>query len=257
MRDHGSIIAPSNVSVSGEIKDCALSWKRLDSMENAARELPGERLVMGRRLVNLRRHWPSRGPKAKGWGDVLAKIGIPQQTAWKLMELAGYVEANSISPSESETSTGEIAERDTKPERVPTYAEAGIDKRPRAADAPTPAPKKSDAPMTPDERAALVEENRRRSDAQREADTAHLRIEHRERAGQQWREAIESMIALKNSLPPITDVSASAEDFAIVKNLYYVLFNQVRDDLKRIDALGEPQTPPPKRQLALVPGGAE
>lgn len=243
--EQGAVVATVN-DVEGEISECESAWKRLDHMEAIAAELPSERLVMGRRLVRLRKHWPARGPKAKGWGEALAKIGIPQRTAWSLMEIAGYVEVNDISAAEAETVT---------------YAEAGIDNRPRAADKPIaePAPRaaKVDAPLSEDERAEIVESNRRHTEERLEAERAHLRIDHRERAGKQWRDAIESMIALKNSLPPITDVSASAEDFATVKNLYYTLYNQVRDDLKRIDALGEPQTPPPKRQLALVPGGAE
>lgn len=127
------IHAPAVADVAGEIDDARKAWKRLDNMETVAAELPRERLAMGRRLVNLRRLWPARGPKAKGWGEALAKIGISQQTAYNYMTLAGYSEEVSQTVCEN-------PDRDIKPEKVPTYAEAGIDKRPRAVKSDEPAP---------------------------------------------------------------------------------------------------------------------
>lgn len=82
--------------------------------ESAARR----RIDVGRMLAKARPMWPERGPKAKGWGEFLEKCGLAQQTAHKYMDLAGFV-----SLSEGETS-----------DDVPTYRDAGIDKRPRKAE---------------------------------------------------------------------------------------------------------------------------
>lgn len=162
MKEVPAIVAEAKVDVAGEVSDAKLSWKRLDGMETAARELPGERLVMGRRLVSLRRHWPTSGPKAKGWGDALKKIGIPERTARDYMALAGYVDEQSEIPASlAEISGAEIVDRDITSEKIPTHAEvkkAKADKKakidgakqthdhppakaePPAVDAPTPQP---------------------------------------------------------------------------------------------------------------------
>ncbi len=42
--------------------------------------------------MEARQQWPARGPNARGWGEFLAEVGIPAQTARDLMALAGYVE---------------------------------------------------------------------------------------------------------------------------------------------------------------------
>jgi hypothetical protein len=64
--------------------------------EEAARA----RLDCGRELAAIRKAWPKRGPRAKGWGDFLAEVGINQKTAYNLMSLAGYVEEREISETE-------------------------------------------------------------------------------------------------------------------------------------------------------------
>lgn len=83
-----------------------------------ARDVAGRaRLELGRYLSEVRPNWPARGPKAKGWGEFLSSIGVEQQRAWELMQLAGYVEEHGeISPPNAES--GET--------RVPTLVEAGI-----------------------------------------------------------------------------------------------------------------------------------
>jgi hypothetical protein len=50
------------------------------------------RLEVGRLLVQRRKEWPARGPKAKGWGEFLLRHGIDQDAALRHMRLAGYVE---------------------------------------------------------------------------------------------------------------------------------------------------------------------
>lgn len=86
----------------------------------ASDEAAQRRLALGRLLAERRKSWPARGPNAKGWGLYLSKLGIEQQTALNYMNLAGYVEVSQT----DESCLGNI----------PTYAEAGIDKRPRRTD---------------------------------------------------------------------------------------------------------------------------
>lgn len=85
-----------------------------------AEEAKVRRLELGRELVKARKAWPARGPKAKGWGELLEREGIEQQTALNYMRLAGFVD--------------EISQTDGHVLEIPTYAEAGIDRRPRARD---------------------------------------------------------------------------------------------------------------------------
>lgn len=68
-------------------------WKRSDDERRA-------RLELGRALIEARKAFPSRGPKAKGWGEFLDSIGIPQQRASDWMRYAGLAE---VSPSGGET----------------------------------------------------------------------------------------------------------------------------------------------------------
>lgn len=82
------------------------------------------RLELGRALVEVRKQWPARGPKAKGWGEFLEREGIEERTARNYMELAGY--ADEISETHADDSETQ----------VPTYADAGIDKRPRKGGEP-------------------------------------------------------------------------------------------------------------------------
>lgn len=145
MKDQATIVAPAKADVEGEIQDTAKACKRLEQMEHQATTLPQERLLVGKRLVLLRRHWPARGPGAKGWGETLARLGIAQQRASELMRLAGYAE--SVSPADGETS--EPDDREIKPDNVPSYVEAGIDKRPRKEKAKAALPSKQTAEHPP------------------------------------------------------------------------------------------------------------
>lgn len=78
--------------------------------ERAGKSLAQSRLDKGRILVEARDQFATRGPKAKAWGDLLAKWGIEERTARNYMALAGYVDEK-VSESLSET---------------PTYEKAGI-----------------------------------------------------------------------------------------------------------------------------------
>lgn len=76
------------------------------------------RLALGEALVAVRGRWPRSGPRAKGWGEYLAARGIDQDVALDAMAYAGHLEENPpVVPGE-----------------LPTNREAGIDRRPLAAD---------------------------------------------------------------------------------------------------------------------------
>ncbi len=88
----------------------------------AKEEADRARLELGRALVAKK-----AATKHGRWLPMLADLGIEERTARRYMDLAGYVDAKS-----------DTAARESDLP-VPTYAEAGIDKRQRAADRP-PAP---------------------------------------------------------------------------------------------------------------------
>lgn len=109
---------------------------RVDAQAAGARAEQGRRrLELGEMLVEARKQWPARGPNAKGWGEMLAIVGIEERTARNYMALSGYQEV-----SETDSRVSENA-------RPPTYAEAGIDKRPRKSD-DRPSPPKQATPST-------------------------------------------------------------------------------------------------------------
>lgn len=124
-------------------------WERACGREDRAEKSLAEvRLEKGRILVEARKAFPARGPNARGWGELLARWRIPQQTAWEYMRLAGYVEEREeISPS-----VGEID--------IPTREEAGIAK-PKAKPEPKTQPEpeiEDDEPEPP--RAVVSAPNR-------------------------------------------------------------------------------------------------
>ena len=92
--------------------------KKADAARGAA---DMRRLELGKALARARSAFPASGPKARGWGEFLAAEGIEQSTAWRYMQLAGYVEAREVACN----SDGVQA----TPQPVPTYAQAGITKR--------------------------------------------------------------------------------------------------------------------------------
>lgn len=60
----------------------------------AEKSFQQRRLELGQALTKLRIAWPKRGPKAKGWGDFLAKEGINEDVALTAMKYAGWVETH-------------------------------------------------------------------------------------------------------------------------------------------------------------------
>lgn len=154
MRDLGAIVAPA-FDVQAVLKAVRQTHIQLLDAERAekadaaraerSRDVAARlRLDMGRALMEARKAWPARGPKAKGWGDFLRDAGIGEDSALRWMALAGYV-AERVSRTDS--GVREIS--DTQPEvseistRIPTYAEAGIKPRPvpvEPVEAPAAAP---------------------------------------------------------------------------------------------------------------------
>lgn len=114
--------------------------KRLEAATGAA---DMRRLELGKSLIAARALWPTakaaqggaRGPNGKTWSQYLENEGIAETSAWRYMELAGYVEGGSFQVK--------------GPRLVPTYAEAGIGRD------SVPAPPDPDFDPTPQPPAAL------------------------------------------------------------------------------------------------------
>ncbi len=93
-----------------------------ERLETARQATARARIDLGRALAAARELWPSRGPRAKGWGEFLAQQRVDQDVALDAMRYAGFVD---------ERFPGEV------PGNLPTLHEAGIDRRPRARDRAT------------------------------------------------------------------------------------------------------------------------
>lgn len=119
MRDNGAIVESAV-----DIAKLTHLWEQLDAREQ--RTLGEIRLAKGRLLVEARHGFPLHGPYARGWGELLAKWKIAEQTARDYMKFAGYVEVSTKFVATDE------------PRKLPTYAEAGIvrarDLKPRPLD---------------------------------------------------------------------------------------------------------------------------
>jgi hypothetical protein len=88
----------------------------LEQQAAAAREAARMRLFeIGRLLIRARAAWPKTGPRAKGWGEYLQRLGVDQPRAWEWMQYAGYVEVSSQSD-----------ETRPAPSDMPTFVEAGV-----------------------------------------------------------------------------------------------------------------------------------
>lgn len=65
-------------------------------IKKVQKERRERRLQLGRVLIEARKLWPERGPKAKGWGLFLKARGIKEGTARDAMELASSFPADQI-----------------------------------------------------------------------------------------------------------------------------------------------------------------
>lgn len=194
---------------------------RSEQAKAVAEKTLGEaRLEKGRLLVEARKAFPARGPKAKGWGELLAKWKIDERTARRYMSLAGYVE-DGISDNVSET----------RP--VPTYAQAGITK-----------PAKAESPAE-----LLVVQ---RAPQPREA-SAPPSTETREGATSQMMrfaaEARASICKLAESNVHLADFTSSPGDFMRAKQLLIDIVTLCLDELANAGVLDGKER---RRQLQLL-----
>lgn len=130
------IVDVSIAEIHAEVRDCCRALEDAEARESSvAKSLETlrdhsyrRRVELGHALIRARKMWPARGPRAKGWGEFLATHKLDDSTARRYMEYAGYCEEQGISLTESE--------------KMPTYADAGIDNRGREAevDASTDSP---------------------------------------------------------------------------------------------------------------------
>ena len=130
-RDLGSIVSPAIVR--GEayaachrahvaVQDAERKETRTAEQAAAAKQdADRRRLDLGRSLVALK-----SATKHGAWLPTLADLGIERTTASRYMALAGYVDASNVAQADT---------CNISPPSVPSYAEAGIDHRPRAGDA--------------------------------------------------------------------------------------------------------------------------
>ena len=91
---------------------------QLDDALGAARM---RRIELGRWLTKARAAWPERGPNAKGWGQFLERVKIPESTARMYMDEfrdpTGFAEKRGRS-AKTEPDPEPIGDRDTKPANV-------------------------------------------------------------------------------------------------------------------------------------------
>lgn len=79
---------------------------KLDKQLNESRETARlRRYELGKHLIRNRSAWPARGPRAKGWGEYLAKIGLDDSTAYRYMQEAGGGFAQEPTVSENSEQT--------------------------------------------------------------------------------------------------------------------------------------------------------
>lgn len=98
-------------TLADEIREAHALVRKADANEASAIGAAAQRrLHLGNLLIRARKNWPERGPNAKGWGEFLDSVKLDQSTAWRYMQLAGYVAVSGITN-----------------ETVPTYRDAGID----------------------------------------------------------------------------------------------------------------------------------
>src|SRR6476646_7812658 len=70
-----------------EERHAETSAARLEQQAGAARATAAtRRLQIGELLVKQREKWPLSGPRARGWGEWLAKAKLDDSTAWRYMD---------------------------------------------------------------------------------------------------------------------------------------------------------------------------
>jgi hypothetical protein len=241
-------------------------WERACGREDRAEKSLSEvRLEKGRILVEARKAFPARGPKAKGWGELLEKWKVDQKTAWNYMSMAGFVEEREISETFTE---------------IPTYAEAGIVK-PRNTESIAQELKHqafAEAWHERERREASKLVNGGYFDRAAESIAENERAEHdrvlvekffpgaqariqpideRTRRAQGYIEAIQRGIAVVSAATKVdgfslTDVTTSPQEFEQAKGLTIEFVNLL---LSQLEAAGVLDGTEKRRQLKLLDGG--
>lgn len=198
------------------------------------------RLVLGQKLKRARSEWPQRGPNSKGWGELLRDLGITTDRALDLMKLAGYVEQVS-------------GKSDSIPETIPTYADAGITKRPAQVE-----PATQNEIDTTRARAAVTDEQREAAYRREASNALPAPIETREAATHSLvgfvSEARAQLRRITEKNIHLTDVTTSPEDFMRAKQMFIDIVNLCLDELASAGVLdGKEQ----RRQMQLLKGGLQ
>jgi hypothetical protein len=92
-------------------RDAERSAERHEKLAISARESArGRRVEIGGLLLEARKAWPERGPTAKGWGELLKRVGLDDSTAYRYMQEArdpeGYAERQRESGESGESGGG-------------------------------------------------------------------------------------------------------------------------------------------------------
>jgi site-specific DNA-methyltransferase (adenine-specific) len=91
------------------LREAEVQSAKADKRAEAARgAVAMRRRELGLALVEVRQQWPERGPKARFWGEYLAREGIEQSTAWRMMRDVGYGADDQAEISCTDESTHEI-----------------------------------------------------------------------------------------------------------------------------------------------------
>jgi hypothetical protein len=244
------------------LRDAEAAEQRAEVEHEKASELAARRrLELGQRLVKARKAWPSRGPKAKGWGDFLREQGIGEDSALRYMALAGHVEVSRTGDDEREIS-------------VPTYADIGIDKRPRKSDSrdeDAAAWECVECGQENKPRASVcaectrpryhIEPSREQKDAVSRSlfdiEVAQRKppvMEAREAAVKDLRDDWVSFFERRTKSPHrLTDATTSPNDFEQIKSTMIGVFNLIVEDLKAAGVIDD--NGKERQRLLILDGG--
>jgi hypothetical protein len=200
--------------------------RAVEHFEKTKDEAARRRLELGRILSKARKQWPARGPKAKGWGEFLADIGVGEQSAREWMAMAGYIERQEVSKP---SSTGL---------EIPTRREVQQSKRPEPE------------PPTEEDRQAAY---RREVEASLPP-KIEVRASRTHEVIEAASDARAALLRLSERNVHLTDVSTSPDDFMRAKQLLIDIVNQCLEELSNAGVLdGKAQ----RRQLMLLEGGKQ
>lgn len=248
-RDLGAIIAPA-IDVAKVLhqaqqrqRKIAAGEESIRKMERTQQEVRALMVEQGRDLILVRKTIPASGPKAGAWARHVADIGISKDTAGRYMALAGHVE--------SAAQTGDVRQ-------IPSFHEAGIDHRPRAADKPAPV-RVTRAQDAPDDDLPVVSDEARAAAKDRETragqpDPIDVRADKLRQLHEAVAHAHGDIVKVRQRGIHLTDCTTSPDEFHRMKNL---MIDVVNEFLAELDAAGvlDEKDQQRRRQLTLLSGG--